>query len=391
MSRIDEALQRARAKGDPIHRPPAPDTAKDVPPELAVFASEAALRAADAPIADVEPDISSALAGFVSEAPETGHDTSNALDALASEAAGPRFDAQAPAAFDGASESRAPAALELPPIAPRATPAPAPRADVRPVAAGPAAAAHAPAFETPFAAAIAEPVDFTQQEWLEKLVTHPQVNPATIDQYRKLAATLHHAQLERATRVVMVSSAIAAEGKTLTATNLALTLCESYDRRVLLIDADLRRPTLHALVRQPLAPGLTDVVAGTAGKALPIVSVTPRFSVLTAGSPRHDPIGTLSSDKMQRLLVETSTAFDWVIIDSSPVGMLPDAHLLSTIVDSVVLVVRAGAAPYPVVQRAAEALGPDRIIGVVLNRVAAQEFTSHYPDQSYYGYYTRPQ
>jgi protein-tyrosine kinase len=372
MSRIDEAMQRARARGEAVHRPPTPAT--DVPPELAVFASEAALDPAAPPVTAPagEAPTFAALDALVSET-EGWRDaaTPAGLDAFVSEAAAPRQAAHTPAAVE-------PVHVPDPP--------PAPHVEVRP--ADPVQAEpHAPDFESPFAAAMAQPVDFAQQEWLEKLVTHPQVNPATIDQYRKLAATLHHAQLERATRVVMVSSAVAAEGKTLTATNLALTLCESYDRRVLLIDADLRRPTLHALVRQPLAPGLTDVVAGTTGKALPIVAVTPRFSVLTAGSPRHDPIGTLSSDKMQRLLVEASTAFDWVIIDSSPVGMLPDAHLLSTIVDSIVLVVRAGAAPYPVVQRAAESLGPDRIIGVVLNRVAAQEFTSHYPDQSYYGYY----
>ena len=351
MSRIDEALQRARAKAGAASPQTLPETVPAPSPELAMFVSESADPAGT-------PEVSPGRAGF----PD--------LDVLADVAA---FDPIAPA--------------DVATVHPEPNPDPAPGgafdrerppADVR-----------TPTFGMPAGPAVALPVE--HPEWLEKLVTHRDADPATVDQYRKLAATLHHAQLERATRVVMVSSALAAEGKTLTATNLALTLCESYDRRVLLIDADLRRPTMHVMLRQPLAPGLTDVVSGVVGRKLPIMSVTPRLSALTAGSPGHDPISVLSSDRMQRLLIETSTAYDWIVIDSSPVGMLPDAHLLSSIVDVVVLVVRAGAAPYKVVQRAAETLGPDRIIGVVLNRVAAGEFHTAYPDQSYYAYSGRPQ
>lgn len=348
MSRIDEALQRARAKSGAASPQALPETVPAHPPELAMFVSESAAGAGGA------PEASPGRAGF----PD--------LDVLADVAA---FDPIAPADM----------------AAVHPDPAPGPEPDAAFHRERPPADVRTPTFGMPAGSPVEHP------EWLEKLVTHPDADPATVDQYRKLAATLHHAQLERATRVVMVSSALAAEGKTLTATNLALTLCESYDRRVLLIDADLRRPTMHAMLRQPLAPGLTDVISGVVGRKLPIMSVTPRLSALTAGSPGQDPISVLSSDRMQRLLIETSTAYDWIVIDSSPVGMLPDAHLLSSIVDVVVLVVRAGAAPYKVVQRAAETLGPDRIIGVVLNRVAAGEFHTAYPDQSYYAYSGRPQ
>jgi protein-tyrosine kinase len=259
---------------------------------------------------------------------------------------------------------------------PSATPPPAPeppRPPLRP------ATVAAPAASLPARVSARE-----RAAWLERLVTHPQADPATTDQFRKLAATLRQLQIERAARVVMISSALAAEGKTLTATNLALTLCESYDRRVLLIDADLRRPSLHAVFGEPLSPGLTDIVAGGSGTGLPVVQVSPRLSVLTAGSLRHDPVTALSSDRMHRLLLEASSAYDWVILDTSPVGMLPDAHLLSGMVDAVVMVVRVGASPYQVVQRAAESVGPERIVGVVLNHVTAQEFSTAYPDRAYY-------
>ena len=75
--------------------------------------------------------------------------------------------------------------------------------------------------------------------------------PLLAEQFRRLAATLHHAQLVQKLKVIMVTSAIAGEGKTLTATNLALTLSESYRRDVLLIDADLRRPSLHDVFERP--------------------------------------------------------------------------------------------------------------------------------------------
>ena len=83
----------------------------------------------------------------------------------------------------------------------------------------------------------------------ERLITHPNADTVVVEQYRKFAAILHQAQVERGIKVVMLASAQTAEGKTLTAANLALTLSESYKRRVLLIDADLRRPSLATAVR----------------------------------------------------------------------------------------------------------------------------------------------
>ena len=78
----------------------------------------------------------------------------------------------------------------------------------------------------------------------ERLITHKNADSVIVEQYRRLAGILHHAQVERGVKVVMLASAQTAEGKTLTAVNLALTLSESYKRNVLLIDADLRRPSV---------------------------------------------------------------------------------------------------------------------------------------------------
>ena len=92
----------------------------------------------------------------------------------------------------------------------------------------------------------------------DKLVVGEHADPAVVEQYRHLAAVLHHAQKASGVRSVMVTSAVPAEGKTLTATNLALTLSQSYQRRVLLIDADLRRPRMREMFALPASEGLTE-------------------------------------------------------------------------------------------------------------------------------------
>ena len=217
----------------------------------------------------------------------------------------------------------------------------------------------------------------------EKIVATTSIRPAFVEQYRKLASTLHHAQIERSLKVVMVTSALASEGKSLTATNLALTLSESYQRSVLLIDADLRRPSLHDTFQVPNVVGLGDGLRSDKDQKLSLVQVSSNLTLLTAGRPDPDPISGLTSDRMKRVIEEASARFDWVIVDTPPVGLLPDANLLAGMVDAAILVIAAGTTPYPLIQRAVAALGRDRILGVVLNR-AEEGIAGSY---SYYSYY----
>ena len=202
----------------------------------------------------------------------------------------------------------------------------------------------------------------------DKLVITEGLDPALVEQYRHLAAVLHHAQEQSAMRSVMVTSAVPAEGKTLTATNLALTLSQSYQRRVLLIDADLRRPRLREMFALPVSEGLTNILVKPDGGRLPVHQVSPTLSVLTAGRVVADPMSLLVSPAMKQLLDEARDQFDWVVVDTPPIAILPDANLLSAMIDTALIVVAAQSTPYPLVQRAAQAIGPGRILGVVLNR-----------------------
>jgi protein-tyrosine kinase len=215
-----------------------------------------------------------------------------------------------------------------------------------------------------------------------KLIIGEGVDPSLVEQYRHLAAVMHHAQKATGVRSVMVTSALPAEGKTLTATNLALTLSESYQRRVLLIDADLRRPRIREMFALPATEGLTDSLALPRDGKLPVHQITPTLWVLTAGRVLPDPMSLLVSPAMKELIDDAKDSFDWVVVDTPPIAILPDANLLAGMIDTTLLVVSAQSTPYPMVQRAAQAVGTSRILGVVLNRAEKAGLPSNY---GYYG------
>jgi protein-tyrosine kinase len=205
----------------------------------------------------------------------------------------------------------------------------------------------------------------------------------SLEQYRRLGAVLLEAQAQKQSKTVMITSALPHEGKTLTVVNLALTLSESYARRVLVIDADLRGPSLHTILDIPNERGLSEAL-NESQHELPFTEVTGRFSVLTAGAPGATPLAGLSSKRMGEVLEECAARFDWVLIDTPPVGVLPDAQVLARLVGEVILVIRAGSTPASAIERAiAELGGPDAISGTVLNHVEERRI----PGAGYYSRY----
>lgn len=219
----------------------------------------------------------------------------------------------------------------------------------------------------------------------EKLVIGEH-NALLVEQFRRLAAVLHHAQVQRQIHTVMIASAVPAEGKSLTASNLALTLSRSYEKRVLLIDTDLRRPSLHTLFNVSNSVGLTTTLNDPQQGKLPVVPVQQNLWLLPAGRPDPNPTSLVTSEAMKQLLEEASSQFDWVILDTPPVGLMPDANLLAGMVDAAFVVVHAGHTPYPLVKKAVDAIGLERVLGVVLNRADRSAAAAAY-DYNYYGYY----
>lgn len=217
-----------------------------------------------------------------------------------------------------------------------------------------------------------------------RIVGSREVPPVSVEQYRRLAATLHHVQVDRGIKVVLVTSAVPGEGKSLTSTNLALTLSQSYRRRVLLIDGDLRRPSIARIFQLNNPFGLSDALKADDERKLSIVEVSEHLAILTAGKPDPDPMGSLTSDRMRRIIDEAASKFDWVIIDTPPVALLPDASLLAAMAEAAVLVIGAARTPYDVIQRTVDSLGRDKIMGVVLNRADETSVRGGKHYQSYY-------
>jgi capsular exopolysaccharide synthesis family protein len=215
-------------------------------------------------------------------------------------------------------------------------------------------------------------------QWRERLAG-PDGDPGMVEQFRRLAATLHHAHQANNLRSVMVTSASPGDGKTLTAVNLALVLAESYRYNVLLVDADLRRPSIPSVVDLSDGSGLSNALRSPTEQKLALVPVTSRLTLLPAGQPIANSIEALTSPRMRLILEEAALRFDWVILDAPPVGPTADARLLTQMVGGALFVVHAGQTQYPDVQRAIDAIGREHILGVVLNGVVST------PHDGYYG------
>src|SRR5262245_5778312 len=221
-----------------------------------------------------------------------------------------------------------------------------------------------------------------------KIVLDTAVSPQSREQYRRLAASLHHAQAVSGIKVVMVTSAVVGEGKTLTASNVAMTLSESYKKEVLLVDADFRRPSVHAVFGIPPYPGLAESLTAEQNQKIRVRLVSSGLGVLTGGRPTSDPIAALTSDGMRQRVQAARATFDWIILDTPPLALLTDASLVSAMTDGALIVVKAGETPWDLVDRAVQAVGRERTLGVVLNRVTGQLPSTGYYD--YYNYYSAP-
>jgi capsular exopolysaccharide synthesis family protein len=227
---------------------------------------------------------------------------------------------------------------------------------------------------------VTSPIEGIKTTWREWLVSAER-DPAIVEQFKRLAATLLHGQRDGRLKVIMVTSAVPGEGKTLTALNLALVLADSYRRRVLLVDADLRRPRLSEAASLTGFEGLGEALKASDDRKVTVTQLGEYLTLLPAGRPDPEPLSGLTSPRMQHLIEEAAERYDWVIIDTPPVTAAADAGLLGAMVDATVLVVKAGETPHPAVRHAIDTLGRDRIFGVVLNGVNQQH-------QSNYSLYT---
>jgi general secretion pathway protein A len=207
-----------------------------------------------------------------------------------------------------------------------------------------------------------------QKEMLPAIVGD---DPGAVRQYHVLWNKVLSSPDAAKRRVILVTSSLPQEGKTITSVNLAATIAQETGVRVLLIDADLRAPRVHeSLGIEDGRIGLADVLQDKCefGAALCNYEL-PRLYVMTAGAIPQDPLAFLISPKMNAALDHARNMFHYVIIDSPPIIPIPDTVQLADMVDGVLLAVKARSTPREVVARALDDLYQKPILGLVLNDI----------------------
>jgi protein-tyrosine kinase len=198
---------------------------------------------------------------------------------------------------------------------------------------------------------------------------------AAAEQYRMLHGRLERERAQRPLKVVALTSAVSGEGKSLTAANLALVAAAAdLRRRVLLVDADLRRPRLHLLLGVGGRPGLGELLGQEATAAQVIRRPSgSRLAVVPAGACRDEAGARIEAGAMRRFLEEAQAHFDEIYLDAPPVLPVADGALLASMSDAAILVVRAGVTAKSLVWQAVESMAGARILGCVLNGVHSSE------------------
>ena len=255
------------------------------------------------------------------------------------------------------------------------------------------------------ATAISEPVPLQQpinlddlplNSWTPSLTELPSLadRGKFVEQFRNLRSHLHLHRIQQDLKTVLVSSGMPEEGKTFIAVNLALSLAHNSAHNVLLIDADLRRPSAHRLLGASGEPGLADYLEGKASVTEIIQrSVSPKcadghqrnysnVAFVSAGKCRDNALELFCSHRIDEMMSQLAPLFEWIIVDSPPVLVVTDAVDLARAADAVLLVARAGRTPYTIAQNTLKAFGNSRLLGFVLNAVADAP-----RNDPYYSYY----
>lgn len=221
------------------------------------------------------------------------------------------------------------------------------------------------------------------------LLTGSEARSSLAESYRQLRTSVLLSKAGRAPRTLLVTSSLPSEGKTTTAINMAVSLAQTA-ARVVIVDADMRRPRMHSIFHLSNNDGLSTILSNELSEA-EILNMVQQdkesgLYILTCGPMPPNPAELLGSDQMRRLLTYLESTFTHVILDSPPVASFTDGVLLGCLVDGVLLVVHAGKSSQEIARRGKQVLVDvgAKIIGVVLNKATLRPHDYYYY-QSYYG------
>lgn len=214
----------------------------------------------------------------------------------------------------------------------------------------------------------------------DKIIIHKDQNPLIIEAFRTLRTNIQFSGIDKALKNILITSSIAAEGKTVTSINLAYSISRT-EKKVILIDCDLRKPKIHDYFDILNSTGLTTALATKIDyKNFIQVIYEGKLDLLTSGPIPPNPSELLGSKRMQLLLERVKQDYDVVILDSPSAGIVTDAAVLSTKVDGTIFVCEVGRTEMEEVNTAKAALENvnANIIGVILNKVAIEKGTYYY-------------
>lgn len=188
------------------------------------------------------------------------------------------------------------------------------------------------------------------------------------EKFRFLGISLQHLRRDRSLKKVLITSSIPQEGKTLVSANLACTLARRTQQRVLLVEGDVRRPTLSAIFGLGIVPGICECLQGERDLTASVCHLKELgLWFLPAGSAPKNPLEVLQSGRLPAMMDKLTGWFDWIILDSPPVMPLADTSVWMRLADGILLVVRQGVSEKRQLQRGLEALEPKKMIGAILN------------------------
>lgn len=209
------------------------------------------------------------------------------------------------------------------------------------------------------------------------------------EEYRKLkSAVVAYSQQGDFRNVIMVTSSLGNEGKSITSLNLAISMAQELDHTVLLVDADIRKPSIQKYLGLEPEKGLSDYLSGDAQLAdLLVKTGIGRLTLLPAGTPLKNPVELCSSQRMKEFVDEIKRRYPdrFIIIDTPPVLPFAETRFIGALSDGIIFVIREGSATPENIGEALNALGADKLIGAVYNDATAQCLNGHY-HYYYHGY-----
>ena len=219
---------------------------------------------------------------------------------------------------------------------------------------------------------------------MKAIISYNDPKSVISEQYRAIRTNIEYSNVDQNTKTILVTSSDKNEGKTTTVSNLAVSFA-NLNKKVLIVDCDLRNASIHKMFKLNNIYGLTDILAKdrAVDKCIQETELENLY-VLTAGAIPPNPAEILSSEKMKNLIEDLKNIYDYIFIDTPPIGLVTDAGVLSSFIDGVVLVVKSESVEKKYLEETKKKLDAvdARILGAILN-----SYKSEQKDYNYYSYY----